>query len=617
MKNILTIFKGDLRKLRRNIIAWAIILGIVCVPSFYSWFNLAASWDPYGRTDQIKIALATDDLGYDGDAFPVSVNLGDNLVARVASTEKYDWVITDSDDAVEGTRNGTYYAAVVVPESFSADIMSIFSKNVHHSELTYYSNEKENAIAPKLIGKEVDGIQQEVAGAVTESILELALNTAESVTSPDNQKSASRLMGNLSVSMDHVKTIISNTQGTLASLSDAAASMESLLKSMEDFSAGLDQVSDNGQDLSKEMSRKLSELIKKADGDIAVLDSYIKELQDLSSDPFIDDIVGRIETVNNDIKDIKKDIKSVKSSMNRTAGDVDKAAENIADTSAAARKVLRSLQSSLDDTQPLLSDAYAKIDSLQKEVQAAADKGDITLLRNLFSQDTSDLSAFLVSPVNINRISMYHVENNGAAMMPFYTSLSLWIGAIILVALIKTTLEEERRRELDNLRLSQEYLGRYLIFVCLGLTQTLIVCFGDLFYLGLQCEHPVKFVFAALFTSLVFVLFVYTLTVSFSNVGKAIAVVLLVIQVAGSGGVLAIEMTPAFFQKVYPLLPFRYSMSAMREAIAGTYGNTYWMSLLCLCAFIAFALLLGLVLRRPLIRMNEFIHERLEDTKLM
>ncbi|MCQ2546802.1 MAG: YhgE/Pip domain-containing protein [Clostridia bacterium] len=617
MRNILAIFKGDLRKVRRNIIAWAIILGLVCVPSLYSWFNLAASWDPYGRTDQIKIAIASDDAGYDGDIFPVSVNLGDNLVAQVAANKKYDWVITDSKDAIEGTRAGDYYAAVVVPESFSADIMSVFSKNVHHSELTYYSNEKENAIAPKLIGKEVGEIQQDVDNVVTESILELALNTAENLTSPDNEKSASNLMGNLQVTVGHVKDIIANAQGTVGSLKESTRSMEALLKTMGEFSDSLNGITDGGRVLSSDLEKKINDIISKADSEITVLEALEEELKAESSDPIIDDILARIGTIKKDLSAIRKDLKSVRSSMNTSMEDTDKVAANLESTSKAARKILKSLESTLGDTGPLLANAYAKIDALQQDIQKASESGDITLLRNIFSQDTAQLSSFLVSPVEVNRIPVYHVQNNGAAVLPFYTSLSLWIGAIILVALMKTTLEEGRKKELNNLNPSQEYLGRYIIFACMGLVQTLIVTFGDLFYLGLQCEHPVRFVFASLFTSLVFVLFVYTLTVSFGNIGKALAVVLLVMQVAGSGGILAIEMTPAIFQKIYPLLPFRYSMSAMREAIAGAYGNTYWTSLATLCAYIAFALLLGLVLRRPLMRLNEAFHRKLEDTKLM
>ena len=91
----------------------------------------------------------------------------------------------------------------------------------------------------------------------------------------------------------------------------------------------------------------------------------------------------------------------------------------------------------------------------------------------------------------------------------------------------------------------------------------------------------------------------------------------MVIQVAGSGGTFPIEMTPTFFQKLYVLLPFTHSMAAMRECIAGFYGNVYWKELGILGLYLIASLLLGLVLRKPIIRLNEAFNEKLEETKVI
>ena len=110
---------------------------------------------------------------------------------------------------------------------------------------------------------------------------------------------------------------------------------------------------------------------------------------------------------------------------------------------------------------------------------------------------------------------------------------------------------------------------------------------------------------------------IYALTVSFGDIGKAVCVVLLVMQVAGSGGTFPIEVAPDFFQKVYPLLPFTHSMNAMRECIAGFYSTVYWKELGTLALFLIPALLLGLLLRKPVIRLNDAFTEKLESTKLI
>ena len=180
---------------------------------------------------------------------------------------------------------------------------------------------------------------------------------------------------------------------------------------------------------------------------------------------------------------------------------------------------------------------------------------------------------------------------------------------------MKVTVDEDKR--LGNIKPYQAYIGRYLLFMLLGLVQATIICLGDLYFLKIQCLHPMLFMISGWISSLVFTNIIYTLTVSFGDIGKALSVIILVIQIAGSSGTFPIEVTPKFFQNVYPFLPFTYAINAMRETIAGFYGNQYLIYLLQVLAFLPFALLLGLVLRRPLIKFNRFFDERLEDTHLM
>jgi putative membrane protein len=147
--------------------------------------------------------------------------------------------------------------------------------------------------------------------------------------------------------------------------------------------------------------------------------------------------------------------------------------------------------------------------------------------------------------------------------------------------------------------------------------QSTLIALGDLYYLGIQCEHTFLFLFGCWFSSIVYVTISYTLTVSFGDIGKAGSVVLLVMQVAGTGGTFPIECAPKFFRAVYPLLPFTHSMAALRESVGGCYGNDYWIDLAKLGIFLVIALFMGLVLRKPIIRMNEAFTEQLEETKII
>ena len=238
-------------------------------------------------------------------------------------------------------------------------------------------------------------------------------------------------------------------------------------------------------------------------------------------------------------------------------------------------------------------------------------------MQDLLSGNHESISSFLASPVELNTNKLYPVENYGSSMAPFYSTLAMWVGGTILVAMLKVSISESSLKGMKKVRDYQVYFGRYIIFLLIGLAQSTLIGLGDLLYLRIQCEAPFLFMLACWITSLVYVNVIYTLTVSFGDVGKAIAVILMVIQVAGSGGTFPIEVAPKIFQSVYPLMPFAHSMAALRETIGGLYGSTYWTELGYLCIFLIASLFLGLVLRKPIIKLNEKINEKLESTHLI
>ena len=318
MKNAIAIFKGDLRKLRRNIIAWAIILGLIVVPPLYAWFNISACWDPYGNTRELKIALANNDTGYRGQMLPMNVNLGDNLIAKVRENDKFNWVITDEEEAIEGTKSGEYYAAVVVPESFSSDIMSMFSPNVHPSELVYYVNEKENAIAPKITEKGAQGIKKEVEKNFMAEITAIAVDTAKPLTDNGDMASASQLMGNIAVTVNHVKDIVDAANLSVKSLSSSISSMENLVKSAGSLAASIDQIADTSKGLSSDADKNIKVLINSIDAQVSALDSFLEEIKGTEI-PELQQLAAEVKALKSELNQLRSDLKSLKKNSDAAA----------------------------------------------------------------------------------------------------------------------------------------------------------------------------------------------------------------------------------------------------------------------------------------------------------
>ena len=722
MRNILRVFRDDVQLGVRNIIGVIVLVGLVLVPAMYAWFNDLASWDPYGNTQGLKVAVANSDEGYRGDLVPIRVKAGEAVVSSLRANKSFDWKFVDEDDAIEGVKSGEYYAAIVIPSSFSRDMMSVFSDDVTHSDIIYYMNEKANPIAPRLTDAGASQIQEEIRKQFTSTVTEIALNTmsdlSQYVDSDSFKNYAARLdssladaisdVGNVSGQVRSISSLVSSTNSLVASsekmLSDSGSASDAVSKATGSARQDLDESSKSLNGLTQAVNEAIDKSAQSFDsisqhadaaydavGDIADLSS--KDLRQLSGDvsdsaQAYDQMADTLQTVNADGRldgvisqmrssaetqrqlsaslveyadaidqasgesdakrdetrqlieqarseittlqsqyepDVKGAIEELSASLDQASGYSTDLAGKIDATVASLTTATDSLGNSLVAAQGTLNETASQLDGAVSDLKQAKDdldkalaSGDIETLKKIIGDDASSLSMYLSAPVKIERNAVYPIENNGSMMIPFYTLLSLWVGAVILVAMLQVNLGQERREMYSGIKPSEEYFGRYGIFSLLSFGQSLFVCLGDVFLLQVQCVHPVLFVVSGLVIGQVFAFFVYTLTVSFGNVGKALSVILLVVQVAGSGGIFPIEMSGGIYEVLYPFLPFVYGMKALQACVAGIYGMELVQSLAYIVVSLGtFSLLLGLVIRKPIIKFNNFSHEQLSKTKLM
>ncbi|MBR3159011.1 MAG: YhgE/Pip domain-containing protein [Atopobiaceae bacterium] len=317
-------------------------------------------------------------------------------------------------------------------------------------------------------------------------------------------------------------------------------------------------------------------------------------------------------------------------SLDGLAATIDDAAVKSAEISDALRSESDKLSSSiteasnnLQDLEDALGNASTKIGEvadklkgLREKLTEALSSGNMDLVRTIMGGDTASLVNFLATPVQLDREAFFPVENNGSAMTPFYTTMALWVGGTLMGLIVYVGISKKAEEEIGAAP-RHAYLGRLAFFLCVGALQATILLLGDLFFLRVQCENPLLFMLTGWLASTVFINIIYSLATSFGDVGKAIAVFIMVLQVAGSGGTFPVQMLPPIFQMAYPYLPFVHSENAFRSAMFGVYGNDWATEMGILAAFLIPALILGLVLRKPFVPVNEWIEEKMEETKLM
>lgn len=295
--------------------------------------------------------------------------------------------------------------------------------------------------------------------------------------------------------------------------------------------------------------------------------------------------------------------------LNTGLQDLPDVAKLLQDASKAAPVATQELH----NIQHELPSLEQKVHRIAGDIRDLESKGNIQEVIDLLLHDVQKESQFFAQPVELKEQKLYPIPNYGSAMTPFYTILSLWVGALLLVSLLSVDVHEEGIRYKNH----EVYAGRYLTFLTCALLQTLICTLGDLYVLHTYAVDKLWFVLFGLYSSAIFMLIVYSLVSVFGNVGKAIAIVMLVLQVAGSGGTFPIQMLPQFFQRLYPFLPFSYSISLIREATGGILWDIVYRDLWMLLIFAGLALLLGLVLKSPINRGSAELVKKAKDSRII
>ena len=726
MYQVFAIFLRDVKRILKNPVALVVTLGVAIIPSLYAWCNILANWDPYANTGNIQVAVANEDKGTTSTLVG-HLDAGQQTVNQLKKNHQLGWRFVPEQQAIEGVESGKYYAAIVLPEDFSSRLIGTVTGKGDRPSITYYINEKLNAIAPKITDTGATTIDEQinttfvssVADAVAKEVKEAAGETTGSMKSAQSD-----VINDLTDTINQLETVQQQLRGTRSTLDKALTTIDSAKQSNIALASGITNSLDTvgkASDLLSETrtqterfsntlvgaldngSTQLSGLqvnVSNATGTVLsglnttqdalnqksstmhhvnttgnVLDGVEKALQASQLDPnnqTYKDLSAQLAEARKQLtfqqqridafdQDTTAAINAGKNTANGFNDDVTTLAKNGTASMASARTTitgtvmpnlntgldtlslangslsgtLTTLQSTLEQgnglldqlsrtvtqtnttiagTQTQLANLAKQLNTTRTDVAALSSSAMFQQLSQALGLDASEVGSFVGEPVHLDEQVLYPVKNYGSAVTPFYTNLALWVGGFVLVAIYK--LEVDRDEKIRMYTPRQGYMGRWLLFVTVGFLQAIIATIGDL-ALGIQCEHPFLFILAGIFASFVYVNIIYALAVAFRHIGKAVAVILVIIQIPGAAGLYPIEMMPEFFRRLKPFLPFTYGINAMRGPIGGMYANHYWIDMLSLFWYLPVALFIGLVVRKLALNLNRLFDNRLADTDLM
>ena len=714
MKQIIEIFKSDIKEIFRKVNTWIIIIGLIFLPSMYAWPNILSSWDPYSHTNNIKVAVISEDEGATVEG--KNVNLGESLITNLKGNKNLDWQFVSSKQQAEnGVKIGDFYASIVIPKSFSSDITSITRGELKKATIEYTVNEKINAISPKITNSGASALANtigknfvEVAnGVIFEKLHEAGVKFEENLPAieqvkekinnlNDNFSHYENSLNELIGKVDRGYNVLNTIQGTLPEIDRAATNSIMLanktnvtIKNIENFNEimlkNINTQLDKVIEISGEVV-KVAELIQKkptnpeetkakmkaldsrfeaAEKRLDIAKDIFEYLNSLSDQNLFQKQLTKINTMESDISKLRTLNKKIYSNIDkydtignnvkveflktskrvnrnsivfkkklntevaplikRVLTNADTKIRNVSSVISRAQAQIPTINAKISEAEVKIQTVQGKLLKLQGEMPEIKEKVqkltgivnkadgeiDTNALFNLLKVDYKQQAEFFANPVQLKENQLYHIKNYGSAMTPFYTVLSIWVGALLMSSLLTTKVEDEE----NKYKPYQKYFGRGLLFMIISLLQTLIITLGDMYLLGTQANSPYRFVIYALLISLLFSAIIYTTVCLLGNVGKAVCIILLVLQIGSSGGTFPIQMTSRFFQILYPKVPFTYSIGLLREALGGVYIPAVNRDMKILLTYLVITLVGGAILVSLKARSAKLSRER-ERSKL-
>lgn len=701
MKNILKVFKRDMKSIAKNPIALLIVGGLCIIPSLYAWVNIKACWDPYENTSTIPVAVVNNDkkVIFKGK----EINIGEEVMKKLKDNKKIGWTFVNSKSASLGVVDGTYYAAIEIPEDFSSSFISVLSDNPKKPQINYKVDTKANPVATKITGVAKNTLTEEITANFVETVNETIFSSLNDVgqNAEKNKQDIIKLKDNIIDMNKNMDLILDTLQNINTRSGDLSKFLTEIKSTMPSISSGLNSViesNENTKNLIKATQNSMNSsfdniniTLSNSQASVYRIQASMKELNTITSDTAsskANSIIGQVtmeinnisngvsstvdflqkvneaspsgevtkmiaslkniqtsindeksrlenaitqiseankinknmlDSINNGITSINTEIinatkqynTSARTSLNAIANNLVNATNDATDLLKSAKDLNNQIDvlmnTAIDGTNlanKVSGDMNYRLIEFKDTISKLSEKlqlvnnNDLVQIISILQSNPKFMGDFIADPINLREEAINSIPNYGSAMAPIYTVLALWVGCLLLTSLLKTSVAPFEGSE--NISLREKHFGKMLTFVTLASIQAFIMSVGDKVLLNVYTVSTTLMIIFAIISSITFAIITFTLVSILGNIGKAIAIVFMIIQLAGSGGTYPIQVDPLIFRILQPLFPFTYSVGGFREAIAGPLISSVVLDFTVLIMIAIVFVLIGFFFKEPL-----------------
>ena len=589
---IAEIMKKNFKGAFANPIVVIVLIGIIIIPSLYALLNIQACWDPYGNTGDVPFAIANLD---DGASFnDKDINVGKELVKDLKKNDKFKWTFVSEDDLRKGVYNGTYYAGIVIPKNLSENIVSITGDNPQQAKLEYVVNMKTNPVATKLTDSGANAVYTSLNAKIVE-IIDIAAYQKLGELQAGLAEGAQKLANGgkqLQAGSAKVQAGASQVKSGESQVKDGASQVKSGASSLNDGASQLKQGSDQLSDGASQVEKGSEELSAAVDPSL-IPDGPIKDYAE-----------GNVKLADGSSQ-VAAGGKQLANGANQLANGGSQLADGANQVAEGSSKLAEGSVSLASGATLLSNGATNALFAASSSLGSTADTlGGITGI------DEDTLGDYFLSPVQLERNELFSVNSYGSDVSPFYLVLSMWVGAVITCVMMNPGTSQGTKYSPFEM-----YFGKLLTYIIMSILQACITI-GGCYLLGIQIVNPILFIASCILVSIIFMILIYSIISAIGTVGKAIGVILLVLQISATGGIYPIQIMHPFFRALYPYMPMTYGITLVREAQLGTVWSNYIPALAILLAIGFVTIIAAVIIKEKLDKPSHYFEEKLEESKL-
>lgn len=614
-------FGSEIKRFGRSRMTRAAIVVLMLLPLVYGALYLWAYWDPFGQVDKMPVALVNSDRGVEVSG--QHLNAGAEIAKSLTDDASLNWHVVDEQEARDGVEHGTYYFMLELPPDFSEAIASPLTGQPKQANLNAVYNDANNYISSNIGRTAID----QVLNAVSTRISGQAVNQVLSVVVSSGAGIKQAADGAAQLADGAVK--VDDGVGQLAAgLHTARSGSAQLATGAKQLSDGIKKATDPLVAVTSALSKVGGDTQKLEDGTVALrqandqigaitgaqdsaaaaLTSVIDQLS-ASPDPIANNAAGTLRGVQGDLR-----AHQFTPQIRQQLTDAENAAISM---TSSLRNPGSPLNSALDQVGSKNSDLNAKLNQLRNGAQQLA-TGNAELAGGIAKLDTgagqlkagttqlrsgsAELATKLADgagqvpdwtpaqkeaiadtiggPVHLQNSSENAAPNFGTGMAPFFITLALFFGALVLWMVLRPLQNRPIAAEVPAIRV---VFASYLPAAVIGLFQAVILYCVVRFALGMQVEHPVAMLAFMVLVSCTFVAATQAINALVGPaVGRVLLMALLMLQLVSAGGMYPVETTSRPFQMFHNYDPMTYGVNGLRQLILGGIDHRLWQAIITL-----------------------------------